>query len=321
MACINGTCQDAECPNDCCVLGFYLEKPCPKGMECENYTCEKSICPEDIECCNQTYYTGGECRSGYECKNGLCFAKDSDGDGLADIAEANWGSDPELTDTDSDGINDFHEVMTYGTDPSDKNSDDDRYLDGEDDEPLKTNSASLNVTIVTTVEINHTALHAIKLLLDFNQSMDDPNVSIAIFHSWVSVGNSGDDITYTHNFTYDISIWCHPGVNPARNPFIRRYIGNGTNISIASNGSMSSNAPYYDDRGAITVNNQTIVSLKSQKVTNNRPLDAGQRYTKKMDIRLLFSDIPALGLEPVASERRCWYNVTAYRFEFDSFQL
>ncbi len=56
-------------------------------------------------------------------------ALDSDGDGLSNLLEFQWGSDPWNTDSDSDGLSDGDEVNTYNTDPTLPDTD----LDGLDD--------------------------------------------------------------------------------------------------------------------------------------------------------------------------------------------
>ncbi len=43
---------------------------------------------------------------------------DTDGDGLSDAEEADYGTDPTLADTDYDGYGDLEEIE-YGTDPND----------------------------------------------------------------------------------------------------------------------------------------------------------------------------------------------------------
>jgi hypothetical protein len=42
---------------------------------------------------------------------------DQDGDGLNTLAEFNAGTNPFEADTDEDGLNDFQEVSTHGTNP------------------------------------------------------------------------------------------------------------------------------------------------------------------------------------------------------------
>lgn len=57
---------------------------------------------------------------------------DADGDGLSNVAELFWSTDPFNPDTDGDGIPDGIEILT-GTDPLDDDTDDDGILDGEED--------------------------------------------------------------------------------------------------------------------------------------------------------------------------------------------
>ena len=70
---------------------------------------------------------------------------DIDGDGLSDVDEAAYGSDPLNRDYDADGIIDGEEVYVYGTDPLNNDSDGDGLLDGEEvftygTSPLSTDS-------------------------------------------------------------------------------------------------------------------------------------------------------------------------------------
>jgi hypothetical protein len=57
---------------------------------------------------------------------------DSDGDGLSDAAERDFGTDPQSVDTDSDGINDAAEMGQYGTNPLSADTDGDGLTDGEE---------------------------------------------------------------------------------------------------------------------------------------------------------------------------------------------
>ncbi|OVE76249.1 hypothetical protein BVX97_01700 [bacterium E08(2017)] len=60
---------------------------------------------------------------------------DSDGDGLSDDEEAQYGTDPLNPDTDADGLSDRDEIRTYSTDPLNSDTDYDALRDG--DEVLK----------------------------------------------------------------------------------------------------------------------------------------------------------------------------------------
>lgn len=55
---------------------------------------------------------------------------DKDGDGLTNNEEESLGTDPELIDTDNDGISDYDEVNVTNTDPLNPDSDGDGLLDG-----------------------------------------------------------------------------------------------------------------------------------------------------------------------------------------------
>lgn len=57
---------------------------------------------------------------------------DPDADGLDNQTEFNLGTNPNLSDTDSDGLSDGEESNTYSTDPLDADSDDDGLSDGEE---------------------------------------------------------------------------------------------------------------------------------------------------------------------------------------------
>lgn len=57
---------------------------------------------------------------------------DSDSDGLSDEEEAKLGTNINSADTDSDGLTDKEEVLLWRTDPLNKDTDGDSYLDGEE---------------------------------------------------------------------------------------------------------------------------------------------------------------------------------------------
>ncbi len=67
---------------------------------------------------------------------------DIDGDGLSDVDEAAYGSDPLNRDYDADGLLDGEEVYVYGTDPLNNDTDGDGLLDGEEVNQFGTSSTS-----------------------------------------------------------------------------------------------------------------------------------------------------------------------------------
>lgn len=57
---------------------------------------------------------------------------DDDNDGLSDVDEAVYGTDPFVMDTDADGLTDGQEVNTYNTIPTNPDSDSDGVTDGDE---------------------------------------------------------------------------------------------------------------------------------------------------------------------------------------------
>ena len=69
---------------------------------------------------------------------------DDDEDGLTNAEELNAGTDPEIPDTDGDGLSDGTEVNTHGTDPTNPDTDGDGANDGAEidagSDPLDTDT-------------------------------------------------------------------------------------------------------------------------------------------------------------------------------------
>ena len=114
-------------------------------------TKEKENCP--FECCTSSEYKIKECAQDFECKSTKCVAIDSDGDGLTDTEEKQIGTEIRLADTDSDGLNDYQEVKSYGTNPRNSNTDADRYVDG-DEIKLNKNPSIKNLPKINSYKLN-----------------------------------------------------------------------------------------------------------------------------------------------------------------------
>jgi hypothetical protein len=128
---------------------------------------EKS-CP--YECCKESSgFLVKPCSDLYECKESKCVAIDSDEDGLTDIKE-----------------------KEIGTNPNNANSDNDRYNDGIDSDPLIPNSANINVDFTSRSwdwKYGNIALTFI------GGGIINPNLVIAEPKASIEVTNTGNDYT------------------------------------------------------------------------------------------------------------------------------
>lgn len=62
----------------------------------------------------------------------LSPAIDSDGDGLTDQQEIQYGTDPQKADTDGDGLTDYEEIFIWHTNPLNPDTDGDGFSDGQE---------------------------------------------------------------------------------------------------------------------------------------------------------------------------------------------
>ena len=186
--------QKQSCPFECCVNDpNYDNRVCQgSNYQCINNKCMKTNCP--YECCLESEFSAKSCPTDYECQNNKCVAIDSDKDGLTDIEERQFGSNPFVFDTDGDGLSDYVEKQK-GTDPNNQNTDGDRYNDNIDSNPTVKNSASVDVKL-TNKEWDWDVLG----ILDIFKG--DLNVRIATAKADISIQNSGND--YTEYVRFDI---------------------------------------------------------------------------------------------------------------------
>lgn len=69
----------------------------------------------------------------YFLKNLQIDLEDNDEDGLWNYMENYFGTDPDIPDTDGDGLNDYIEILSFGYDPLKVDTDDNGVSDGEED--------------------------------------------------------------------------------------------------------------------------------------------------------------------------------------------
>ncbi|MBD3389117.1 MAG: hypothetical protein GF416_08520 [Candidatus Altiarchaeales archaeon] len=311
FACVNFTCTDIPCPYECCVLGMYEWKECPNGIECVNYTCNREPCPRDYECCNGSTHQVRSCEEGFYCVGQRCVSEDSDGDGLADVVEDNYGTNAAKRDTDGDGLSDYHEVRVSGSDPTDENTDDDRYDDGADPHPRTIDTADINVSVFDVkVTVNGSLQLALANYLDFNLTIPSNDTEVARIESNVRVENNGTDYTGYLRYNYTIRYWCGQGIDVRRKPFIiDQYHGNTTNTSYS-----------VGVRANFTGLNQSSVwEIKRVYVNRDERIDPGTRYTTHMRNTIVFSDLANTTYAAIASRRRCYYNITVEDVKYESY--
>ncbi len=187
---------------------------------------DREICP--FECCVDDKYQIKECSENYKCVSNRCEAIDTDEDGLTDIEEKRYGTDIDRKDTDNDGLSDYDEVKIKNTNPLNPNTDNDRYLDGSDLEPLKANSAKVSIVIsdrdkqmdwetVTIIAApigtfaacvgitGGTCTVGFPLLLSALTGLKALDKPLYSNHVTLSVSNTGDD--YTSYFEYQIHLY------------------------------------------------------------------------------------------------------------------
>lgn len=101
-------------------------------------------------------------------------------------------------DSDGDGLSDVEEER-IGTDPNNPNTDEDRYLDGEDKEPLKTNSAHIQVYLLDKDwSWNSAITNIISIVFKFGSISSETVIADAEVD--LLIENQGDDYSEYVNF-------------------------------------------------------------------------------------------------------------------------
>ena len=147
-----------------------------------NVVKDDSMKPCLYECCKEdSGFLVKPCSDLYECKESKCVAIDSDGDSLTDIKE-----------------------KEIGTDPQNPNSDNDRYNDKEDPNPLTPNSASINVVFTSK---SWDWKYGNILLATLGGAIIKPDLVIAEPKAGIEVTNIGNDYTnfVDFNIVFEIS--------------------------------------------------------------------------------------------------------------------
>lgn len=82
---------------------------------------------------------------------------DADTDGLSNLNEYQWQTNPTDDDTDTDGLNDGDEVNVYGTDPLNPDTDGDGIDDGTEvsarTDPTNPETGVPSVTLVSPTQL------------------------------------------------------------------------------------------------------------------------------------------------------------------------
>lgn len=149
--------------------------------------------------------------------------EDFDKDGLTNLEEVHYGTDPFLMDTDNDQLSDYEEIMVYHTDPLNPDTDGDGVIDGVEvsigSDPLVAETVfKTEVDEAELSELTPVAASAVvftdsdgagTLTIDEVSILDNPLLSFDIpgyLGSAYNFTTSGDFLSATLTFTYDTSL-------------------------------------------------------------------------------------------------------------------
>lgn len=127
--------------------------------------------------------------------------EDNDKDGLTNIEETEYGTDPMNSDSDSDNLSDYDEIYTYKTDPLNADTDFDGVSDGKE------------------IELNTDPLVANESFNVIQSSSEDENVTAS-----VEINLSGEQVE-----TLEIESVSNPTLFPEEMP---GYVGSAYNFSV-----------------------------------------------------------------------------------------
>ena len=125
-------------------------------------------------------------------------------------------------DSDNDGLSDIEEER-IGTDPLNPNTDGDRYLDGEDKEPLKINSAYIQIYLLDKDWSWNSALtNIISIALKFGSISSETVIADA--EADLLIENQGDDYSEYVNFDVIFEV-SNTGVGSVKDSLGRMDVG------------------------------------------------------------------------------------------------
>ena len=121
---LNGNESDVDCGGVCgdkCQLGRScgIEEDCDEGLECISRVCTKTRSADLKDTDEDGIPDEWEVEHGLDPSDPSDAYADFDGDGLTNIQEYTFGTNPNIVDTDGDRVTDKDEIINEGTDPLD----------------------------------------------------------------------------------------------------------------------------------------------------------------------------------------------------------
>lgn len=139
-ACSSSNSESDDHYDDADVVMTTEAEPTPTPKPTSTFTPTVSPSPipiEDIDCDGlpdryEEVIIANRLLNGVDCNGfeSVMPTDDDDGDGLSLVQEYTYNTDPILSDSDYDGINDYDEINIYGTNPIQKDTDKDGMGDG-----------------------------------------------------------------------------------------------------------------------------------------------------------------------------------------------
>lgn len=139
----------------------------------------------------------GSVKAGLNVYLGSGESDDDDNDGLTNVQEAQYGSDPDNPDTDGDGLKDGEEVRRYKTSPLNPDSDGDGLLDGDEVFKYRTDPSQMDTDgdgLSDGLEITRYGTDPLKIDTDGDALTDGDEVNLYKTDP-LKVDTDGDGLT------------------------------------------------------------------------------------------------------------------------------